>query len=185
MSITDDLIEQLNRQGREMYGNEAVTQLAHALQCGWLAERSGATPATIIACLFHDIGHLVLQDDAEAAEEGVDLQHEKIGADHLGQWFGEDVTQPVRLHVDAKRYLCATEPTYFGTLSPASVTSLEVQGGPFNGREAEHFAAQPYFREAVKLRRWDDHAKNPETETPQLEHFRPFIEQSLSETDTR
>lgn len=180
MSVTDELVELLNSRGREMYGNEAVTQLAHALQCAWLAERSGATPATITASLFHDIGHLVLQDDADAAGDGIDLQHEKIGADHLGQWFGEDVTQPVRLHVAAKRYLCATEPTYYGTLSPASVTSLNVQGGPFNGREAEYFASQSYFREALKLRRWDDHAKNPAAETPPVEHFRPFIEQSLT-----
>jgi len=181
MSATDDLIEMLTSKGSAMYGNEAVTQLAHALQCAWLAEKSGETAATITACLFHDIGHMVLEDDAEAAEDGIDLRHEDVGADHLAKWFGPDVTQPVRLHVDAKRYLCATEPTYFSTLSPASVTSLEVQGGPFGTRAAEHFAAQPFVREAIRLRRWDDHAKDPRVETPTVAHFRPYIDASLAD----
>lgn len=180
MSTSDDLIGMLALKGSAMYGNEAVTQLAHALQCAWLAERSGSPATTVAACLLHDIGHMVLDDDAEAAEDGIDLQHERIGADYLSQWFGAAVTQPVRLHVAAKRYLCTTERTYFGTLSPASVTSLNVQGGPFNPREAEHFAAQPFVSEAIKLRRWDDHAKNPEIETPPIAHFRAFLEASLS-----
>lgn len=179
MSISDRLIDMLTRQGGAMYGNEAVTQLAHALQCAWLAERSGAPDTTIAACLLHDVGHMVLNDDAEAAEEGIDLQHERIGADHLAQWFGPAVTQPVALHVAAKRYLCTTEPTYFSTLSPASVTSLRVQGGQFSTREAEHFAAQPFVDEAIRLRRWDDHAKRADAETPPISHFRPFLEASL------
>jgi phosphonate degradation associated HDIG domain protein len=179
MSVSDALIDMLTRQGGAMYGNEAVTQLAHALQCAWLAEKSGAPDATVAACLLHDIGHMVLDDDAEAAEEGVDLQHEQIGADYLAQWFGPAVTQPVRLHVAAKRYLCATEPTYFSTLSPASVTSLNVQGGAFDPRAAEHFAAQPFMSEAIRLRRWDDHAKRADAETPPIAYFRSFVETSL------
>ncbi|WP_416896618.1 MAG: phosphonate degradation HD-domain oxygenase [Minwuia sp.] len=179
MSIADDLIMLLAERGGAMYGNEAVTQLAHGVQCALLAERSGATPATISAALLHDIGHLVLEDDAEAASDGIDLQHEKIGADHLAQWFGDDVIQPVRLHVDAKRLLCATDPEYFATLSPASVTSLEVQGGPFTGREAEYFLSRPYAQEAVSLRRWDDLAKDPGVQTPPVQHFRKYLEQSL------
>ena len=179
MTVSDDLIMLLAEKGGAMYGNEAVTQLAHGVQCAWLAEQAGAAPGTIVASLFHDIGHLVLEDDAEAASNGVDLRHEHIGADHLTRWFGDDVTEPVRLHVDAKRYLCATDREYFGTLSPASVTSLEVQGGPFVGRDAEHFASQPYAMEAVKLRRWDDLAKDPAAQTPPVQHFRPFVEQCL------
>ncbi|WP_417520128.1 phosphonate degradation HD-domain oxygenase [Minwuia sp.] len=179
MSVTDDLILLLAQRGGAMYGNESVTQLAHAVQCATLAEAAGASPATISAALLHDIGHLVLEDDAEAADDGIDLQHEKAGADHLARWFGDDVLQPVRLHVDAKRYLCATQPGYFATLSPASVTSLGVQGGPFDAREAEYFASQPFAMEAVKLRRWDDAAKDPEVITPSVQHFQPYLDASL------
>ncbi len=179
MSISDRLIEMLTRQGGAMYGNEAVTQLAHALQCAWLAERSGAPDTTIAACLLHDVGHMVLDDDAEAAEEGIDLQHEKVGAQYLSEWFGPAVTQPVELHVAAKRYLCTTEPTYFATLSPASVTSLNVQGGHYTTREAEHFGTLPFVDEAIRLRRWDDHAKRADAKTPPVTHFRKFIEASL------
>ncbi len=178
-AIARDLLDQLGRHGGAMYGKEAVTQLAHAVQCATHAEAAGATPATITACLLHDFGHIVLQDDADAAEDGIDLVHEEVGAQHLSQWFGPEVTEPIRLHVPAKRYLVATDPDYFATLSPASVTSLRVQGGAYVGRDAEHFASQPYAMEAVKLRRWDDLAKDPSMRTPPLRHFRSYIEACL------
>lgn len=180
MSVVDDLFDLLAARGGAMYGNEAVTQLGHAVQCATHAEAAGASAATIAACLLHDVGHLVLDDDAEAAEDGIDLIHEEVGAAHLAQWFGPAVTEPVRLHVPAKRYLCATDHGYFATLSPASVTSLEVQGGAYTGREAEEFASHIYAMEAVKLRRWDDLAKDPGARTPPLKHFRQYVEAALA-----
>ncbi|ANK80913.1 MAG: hypothetical protein TEF_08980 [Rhizobiales bacterium NRL2] len=178
--IAGEILHLLAARGGRMYGNEAVTQLAHGVQCALLAERDGASPATITAALLHDYGHLLLDDDAEAANQGKDLRHEAIGADELAKWFGPDVTEPVRLHVDAKRFLCATDLEYFATLSPASVTSLAVQGGPFTGREAEYFVHRPFAQEAVKLRRWDDLAKDPTMRTPPIQHFRQYVEASLA-----
>lgn len=179
--IAGEILHMLAARGGAMYGNEAVTQLAHGVQCALLAEQDGANPATITAALLHDYGHLLLQDDAEAADRGEDLRHEDIAADELSQWFGPDVTEPIRLHVDAKRFLCASDPEYFATLSPASVTSLKVQGGPFTGREAEYFLSRPFAGEAVKLRRWDDLAKDPEMRTPPIQHFRDYVEASLKD----
>jgi phosphonate degradation associated HDIG domain protein len=169
----------LAERGGADYGDECVTQLAHALQCALLAEESGATPALVTAALLHDIGHLVHDLGAGAAERGIDDRHEVRGRDWLGRYFGEDVTGPVRLHVDAKRYLTATDPAYFAILSPGSVRSLELQGGPFRADLAAGFIALPHAPAAVALRRWDEAAKVPDKATPGLDHFRRYIEASL------
>ena len=107
--------------------------------------------------------------------EGTDNRHSDTGADWLAQWFGPEVTEPVRLHVAAKRYLCAVEPGYFALLSEASVFTLRVQGGPMTGPEAEAFAALPHSVDAVRLRRWDEAAKDPDAAPPSLEHYRPLL----------
>ncbi len=107
---------------------------------------------------------------------GTDNRHSDTGAAWLAQWFGPEVTEPVRLHVAAKRYLCAVEPSYAATLSPASVYTLGVQGGPMSEREAAEFAASPHSGDACRLRRWDDAAKEPGVRTPGFEHFRPPLE---------
>jgi gamma-butyrobetaine dioxygenase len=85
------------------------------------------------------------------------------------------VTEPVRLHVAAKRYLCATKGGYFERLSPGSVRSLELQGGPMREAECEAFRAGPYYRDAVRLRAWDEAAKVPGVLTPGLAHYRPRL----------
>lgn len=169
----------LNRMGAVRYGFEAVSQLDHALQCAALAEREQAPNALVVAALLHDIGHL-MADDEGAAARGVDARHEIDGSGYLAAWFGGEVTRPVRLHVDAKRYLCATESAYFEGLSPASVRSLALQGGPFSEEETRRFIAQPQAAEAVRLRRWDDRAKVPGAATPPLEHYRLHLEEALA-----
>src|SRR5690349_24326992 len=121
-------------------------------QAGALAEAAGAPAPLVAAALLHDVGHLRSETDA---------RHGTGGARWLAQWFGPEVTEPVRLHVAAKRYLCAVEPGYAETLSPASVYTLGVQGGPMRGAELAEFAAGPYADDACRLRRWDDAAKDP------------------------
>lgn len=184
MSIIDDLFAVIETTGGQMYGDERVTQLQHALQCAHLAERDDAGPAAVTAALFHDIGHM-LPTSSRASGDGfpprVDRRHQEVGADHLARWFGADVTEPVRLHVAAKRYLCAVEDGYFETLSPASVHSLELQGGRFSDGQADAFAAFPQAAVAVALRRWDDEAKDPNAETPPLAHFRGAVALSLKD----
>lgn len=179
MGAIDTLFGLLTRMGAVRYGSEAVSQLDHALQCAALAERDGASSQLVAAALLHDIGHLTA-DDEGAALQGVDARHEIDGSGFLAAWFGGEVTRPVRLHVDAKRYLCAAEPGYFDGLSPASVRSLALQGGPFSEQEAGRFIAQAQAPEAVRLRRWDDGAKVLGAITPPLAHFRIHVEEALA-----
>jgi len=164
-----------DKRGSETYG-EGITQLAHALQCATLAERNGAPASEIVAALLHDIGHMVHDLPETIAEQGVDAQHESIGAAWLSQYFNADVADPVRLHVAAKRYLCAAEPGYFELLSPASVLSLELQGGPMDAREQAEFRAEPGGEAAIRLRRLDDEGKDIDMRTPPLAHFRQYVD---------
>jgi [1-hydroxy-2-(trimethylamino)ethyl]phosphonate dioxygenase len=179
MQPIDEVLDRLRRGGSAEYGSDRVSQLEHALQCATLAEEAGAAPALIIAALLHDIGHLVHDLGRDVARRSIDDRHEVRGRDWLGKWFAEDVTGPVRLHVDAKRYLCAVDPAYFATLSPCSVRSLALQGGPFPLPLAQGFIGLPHAPATVQLRRWDEGAKIPGRATPDLDHFRPYIEASL------
>ena len=179
MSAVDRIVEILETSGAEQYGDEAVSQLQHALQCAHLAERSGAPDPLVAAALLHDFGHLIHKLGEDAARRGIDDRHEMLGRKYLARWFDEDVTAPVGLHVDAKRWLCATDPAYFDSLSPASVRSLELQGGPFSEAGAAAFIAQPYAQDALAVRRWDEQAKDPEAVTPGLDRYRSHIEAAI------
>ena len=152
--------------GARDYLGEAVTIGVHMRQAGALAEEAGAPAPLVAAALLHDIGHLRNETDSK---------HSAAGARWLSQWFGEAVTEPVRLHVAAKRYLCATEPGYFGLLSPESVRTLALQGGPMTPKQAATFAALPFAQDAVALRRWDDDAKDPSITPPGFSHFEPLL----------
>lgn len=180
MSPIDAIFERFDRHGGDDYGGERVRQLEHALQCAALAEAEGAAPGLVAAALLHDIGHLIHDLGREPAARGIDDRHEVLGQQWLAQWFGEAVTEPVRLHVPAKRYLTATDPGYFASLSAGSVRSLELQGGPFTPGDAAAFIARPHAMDAVRLRRWDEGAKVPGRVTPDLAHFRRHLEASLA-----
>jgi phosphonate degradation associated HDIG domain protein len=155
---------------------ELVSQRAHALQCAALAEQEGAAPTLIAAALLHDIGHMLHKEGEGAALRGIDDKHELIAWKHLERLFGPAVAEPVHLHVDAKRYLCATDAGYHASLSPASQRSLALQGGAFTAAEAESFGQRPHAEDAVRLRRWDDLAKVPGRATPPLTHFRRYLD---------
>jgi phosphonate degradation associated HDIG domain protein len=163
-------------QGANDYLGEAVTQSAHMLQAAALAEAAGAPASLIAAALLHDVGHFTGPVSGEDLMSGTDNRHSHVGADWLGAWFPESVSEPVRLHVAAKRYLCATEPGYFEKLSEASVYTLQLQGGPMSAEEAERFASGEYAVQAVALRRWDEEAKDPEAVVPAFEYYRPLLE---------
>jgi phosphonate degradation associated HDIG domain protein len=180
MDPIEQIFERFALHGGNDYGGERVRQLEHALQCAALAEAEDAAPALISAALLHDIGHLIHDLGQAPAARGIDDRHELRGREWLARWFGEAVTEPVRLHVNAKRYLTATDPDYFATLSAGSVRSLELQGGPFSPELAAGFIKLPYAEAAVRLRRWDEAAKVPGKETPDLAHFRRYLEASLA-----
>lgn len=180
----DEIWDALARRGAEEYGGEQVTQLQHGLQCAMLAEQEGAPEMLIAAALLHDIGHMIAIPSGEAAESiavrGIDTLHEDVAAAALKPWFGDEVTEPIRHHVDAKRYLCCMEPGYYDGLSPASKRSLELRGGTFNEAQARVWIAQPFAEDGVRLRRWDDRAKDPQAVTPSLAHFREIAERVAS-----
>jgi gamma-butyrobetaine dioxygenase len=179
MNPIDRLFMILRQQGQADYGETAVSQYEHALQCAVAAERAGASPMLIASALLHDIGHLTNAADRDATRRGEDAGHERIGAALLAQWFGDKVAAPVRLHVAAKRYLTAVEPGYRERLSASSEMSLMVQGGPFDAEATQRFIALPLAADAVRLRRWDEGAKLAGAPIPDLEHFRPFLERCL------
>ncbi|PUE47967.1 hypothetical protein B9Z47_08940 [Limnohabitans sp. 2KL-1] len=151
----------LYRQGGDrMYAGEPVTQLAHAWQCGRLAEKSGASAALQLASWLHDVGHLWVNAEGTPTLRGEDDGHEHVGASLLASVFGRAVSEPVRLHVLAKRYLVTTRQAYARKLSPDSVRSLHLQGGPMSEAECAAFESETYFTDALKLRVWDDLGKN-------------------------
>lgn len=174
-SIADAVIDLFSRRGGDAYFGEAVTQLEHALQAAALARHDGAPDALILAALLHDLGHLQHSAGEDVAERGIDTRHERIGARWLAPRFGVDVSEPVRLHVAAKRYLCGTDPTYAARLSPASVQSLELQGGPMSSAEARQFERQDHWEDAVRLRRWDEEAKVVGLVVPSLASYRDLL----------
>jgi phosphonate degradation associated HDIG domain protein len=170
-------IEQLfAERGSAEYHGEAVSQLEHALQAATFAEAEGQPAAVIAAALLHDIGHLLHAHGEGAAERGIDDRHEELGGRFLAKHFPPAVTEPVRLHVPAKRYLCATEPEYLRGLSPASVRSLGLQGGPMTMSEQSEFVRHAHYTAAVCVRRYDDRAKIVGLQTPPLTHFLPYLE---------
>lgn len=160
--------------GGDAYG-ENVSQLDHALQCAQLAEAEGAGDHLIAAALLHDYGHLFEGRGDAAEREGLDAKHEAHGARALRRWFGPEVAGPVALHVIAKRYLCAAEPGYEAALSPASVLSLRLQGGPLDAAQRRRFERRRFAADAIRLRRWDDAGKIEGLVTPGLEHYWPIL----------
>ncbi len=131
MDVMNKIRAAFARRGGEGYG-EGVSQLEHAVQCAAFAQRDGASPTLVAAAYLHDIGHLLHDLPQDIADSGVDTQHEATGSAWLSQYFGPELTEPVRMHVAAKRYLAATEPGYFDLLSDASKLSLTLQGGPMS-----------------------------------------------------
>ena len=159
MTSVAKVLRIIEERGNQAYLGEAISIAEHMLQTAHLAQGNGAPPSLIAAALLHDFGHLVHDEHADAAEHGVNTRHEDVAAVWLSAVFGPAVTEPIRLHVEAKRYLCATEMGYLVVLSPASRLSLQLQGGPLAPNEVVAFASNPWAQDAVKIRRWDDSGK--------------------------
>jgi len=184
-----DIARLFGERGHVAYAGEPVSQTAHALQCAWLAEREGAGDGLVAAALLHDLGHLLIAEHQALArsptELGIDDRHERIAQPLLRGLFGPEVLVPIALHVQAKRYLCATQPGYAAQLSADSVRSLALQGGAFDAAQAARFAALPGARAALRLRRWDDAAKVGGLRTPPLAHFLAVAARAALPPDSR
>ncbi len=170
MALTvDAVLGLLEEKGARRYGNEPVSQLEHALQCAAMAESEGAPATLVAAALLHDLGHLL------APDHGSETIHQYVALPFLRGLFPEAVLEPIRLHVDAKRYLCRLDPRYHERLSPASRASLASQGGPFSNVHAAAFEAQAWAGPALRLRRWDDRAKVKGLPTPSMDRYATML----------
>ena len=164
------------RRGADSYLGEQVTMSEHMLQCAQLAEEAGAGDELVAAALLHDIGHYTNEFPDDALAQGIDNHHDEAGAAVLAAFFPKVVTECVRHHVAAKRYLCATDPAYFGRLSPASVHTLKLQGGPMSDDEVKAFQANPHLDAIIQVRMWDEEGKRPGKETPSFQHYAPLLQ---------
>ncbi len=175
LSSVDQVMQLLATGGGAAYFGEPVTVLEHCLQAAHFLRKGGGADALVAAGLLHDLGHLMHTEGEDAARRGLDTRHEELAVAALAGHFPVAVLDPIRMHVAAKRYLCFAEPRYLAGLSPASVESLALQGGPMKAAEAEIFLASPYAREAIRLRRADDAAKVQGLSVPALETYRPLL----------
>ena len=175
MNAIDEAFALYDDRGSAAYFGAAVSMREHALQAAHFAEALGAPDALIAAALLHDIGHLLAAVPEDIHDWSVDARHELTGARWLRARFGAAVAEPVRLHVPAKRYLCATDPTYFAQLSEASVLTLTLQGGPLSPVEVAAFEREAAWGDALIVRRSDDRGKIAGFSTPPLEHYRPLL----------
>lgn len=182
INVVEEIVRLFEERGGSAYGREVVSQREHALQAAHFAREAGASSSLVVAALLHDVGHLLHDLPDDAPDHGVDDRHEELAARWLDARFGPDVVEPARLHVEAKRFLCAAEPGYHDALSEPSRVSLRLQGGPMSPEEAERFRASPHATSALILRRCDDSAKVPGLTVPGLEDYLPLIERSLSES---
>ncbi len=174
-TIVEFLADILRRRGAESYLGENVTMSQHMLQAAYLAETEGASDALVAAALLHDIGHYTNEFPEDAQDRGIDNRHQISGAAVLAPFFPPAVTECVRQHVDAKRYLCAVDPEYFGRLSAASVLTLKLQGGPMGEDEVAAFRANPLLDSIVRVRIWDEGAKVAGRKTPPFAHYEPLL----------
>lgn len=175
-TIVPFLASIFERRGGEEYLGEPVTMAQHMLQGATLAERAKAPEVVIVAALLHDIGHFTSEFGTYHPDDTEDRHHEEAGAKVLAPYFPSLVTDCVRYHVAAKRYLCATKPEYFNRLSAASVHTLGLQGGPMNAAEVAEFARNPNLEQIIQVRYLDEAGKHADMETPPFAHFAPMVQ---------
>lgn len=183
-ALLDRLEALFAQRGAEAYLGEPLTVAQHMLQCAALAQADGAPDVLVAAALLHDIGHLTGPLGEYEAGDTFDRRHEAAGAALLAEGFPPAVCEAVRLHVAAKRYLCAADPAYVARLTPASQHSLALQGGPMDAAEVAAFEWTAHHRDAVRVRLWDDAGKDAARPTPAFAHYRPMLQQ-LMETQAQ
>ena len=177
MKVVHEVAAIYAARGGGAYFGERVSMTEHGLQAAYFAQQCDAAPALIVAALLHDIGHLLEAVPDDLSDWISDAHHESVGARWLAQRLRPEVSEPVRLHVAAKRYLCAIDPAYLARLSPASVHTLKLQGGAMSALEVSQFESERYFRDAVRVRGWDDDGKVAGLQTPALDSYSALIAQ--------
>lgn len=174
--VVEEIMTILERGAACDYIGEPISQLEHALQCAQNAKNARADDETIVAALLHDIGHLLLNDDAQSMNGLGAQDHEKIGAAYvLEKGFPQKIADLIQGHVDAKRYLTSIDPTYYETLSSASKETLIIQGGPMTKAQAREFEQQPHFKNKLRMRTWDEQSKLLDCVVDTLENYRELL----------
>jgi phosphonate degradation associated HDIG domain protein len=182
MSVAEQIVGIYVAHGASAYFGEQVSILEHALQTAHFARRDGADDTLVLAALLHDIGHLLTEMPASISDWTRDARHERSGARWLARHFDAALSEPVRLHVPAKRYLCATDPGYLARLSPASVHTLQLQGGPMSADEVAQFERERFAQQAVRLRHWDDQGKVAGLETAAFAEYIPLMNRAARDS---
>ncbi|MCI2400256.1 HD domain-containing protein [Aliiroseovarius subalbicans] len=178
-TIVDFIADIFTRRGGEEYLGEPVTMAQHMLQGATIAEQNGMSEEIIVAALLHDIGHFTSEFGTYHPDDTQDRHHEDAGEEVLAPFFPPVITDCVKYHVAAKRYLCATKPDYFARLSTASVHTLELQGGPMDPTEVTAFEQNPHLTEIIQVRYLDEAGKRPDMDTPDFAHFAPMVQRMV------
>ena len=177
MHIVDEIINKYQN-NNSLYIGEKVTMTEHMIQTAMLAEENQSPTSLVCACLLHDYGHLIIEDPNQLVSKLVDGKHEDIGFNFLKNYFKPEVVEPIKLHVQAKRYLCRGK-SYWNALSEASKVSLKLQGGVMNDSEAKKFISFKFHDKAILLRKYDDEGKIPNTKMKKIEEYRNLINSQL------
>lgn len=178
-TVVEFLLDLFARRGAEEYIGEAVSMAEHMEQTAACAVADGAPNSLVVAALLHDIGHFVCDFAIDAMDHGINNLHEQAGAAFLQRYYPASITEPIRLHVDAKRYLCAIDASYTNTLSAASIESLRLQGGPMNAAQIKQFQANSHSQDAVQVRRYDDDGKIAGLNIKPITSYREKLESML------
>tara|TARA_B100000287_G_scaffold297148_1_gene280284 strand:+ start:1296 stop:1832 length:537 start_codon:yes stop_codon:yes gene_type:complete len=177
MNVIEKIIDKFQN-NKSLYIGEKVTIAEHMIQSAMIAEKTKSKDTLICSCLLHDYGHFILDDPDELVREKKDGKHEDVGYEYLKKYFKEEIVEPIKNHVLAKRYL-ARDQKYFNLLSPASITSLKLQGGLMSDDEAQTFEKNKYFKDSIKLRRFDEAAKNEGVKIKDIIEYKSLLQASL------
>ena len=177
MNVIEKIIDKFQN-NKSLYIGEKVTIAEHMIQSAMMAEKTKSKDTLICSCLLHDYGHFILDDPDELVREKKDGKHEDIGYEYLKKYFKEEIVEPIKNHVLAKRYLARNQ-KYFNLLSPASITSLKLQGGLMSDDEAQTFEKNKYFKDSIKLRRFDEAAKNEGVKIKDIIEYKSLLQASL------
>ena len=177
MQIVDKIISNFTN-NKSLYIGEKVTMSEHMIQTAMLAAKAKCNDDLVCSCLLHDYGHFILENPDELVKENLDGKHEEIGYEYLKKIFKKEITEPIKYHVLAKRYL-AKDKQYFDLLSEASKTSLRLQGGTLNDEECIKFEAQRSFKSTILLRKFDEAAKKTNVKMKSIHDYQKLLTSKL------